>query len=183
MTSFESFFQELISDEHWYETMQMIHRHKPIKDTALLVYGTAVGEGTLTGVDIKEHRNHVHNKLAKTAVKIQNTIQTHQPKEAEAPKEEIKVFATDEERDLILEKWKQEVNQIKMKPVPRLSHKQIAEEGDWLPKKKGTGHDPGYYHEHLKFLHECRVKTVRDRNPTMSDEEIEKYIVDNFPPT
>lgn len=180
MTSFDSFFQELISDEHWYETMQMIHRHKPIKDTALLVYGTAVGEGTLTGVDIKEHRNHVHNKLAKTAVKIQNVIQTHQPKEAEPPKEEIKVFATDEERYEILEKWKQEVKQIKMKPVPRLSHKQIAEEGDFLPKKKNVPTDPGYFNEHVQLLHKCRIKTLKDRYPDMSDEEIEDYIKNNF---
>lgn len=179
MTTFEDFFKALTADEQWHDTMKMIHRHKPIKDVALLVYGTAVGEGTLTD-DIKEHRNHVHNKLAKTPVKIQNIIQTHQPKVEEPQQEETKIFATDEQRDKILEEWKQEVKGIKMKPVIKLTHKQIAEEGDWLPKKKHVPSDPNYLHEHEKTLHKCRVKVVRDRHPNLSDEEIEQYIKDNF---
>lgn len=35
--------------------------------------------------------------------------------------------------------------------------------------------------ELLKLVHDCRVKTIRDRHPELSDEEIEKYIQDNFP--
>lgn len=176
---FETFYAALIADERWHETMQMIHKYKPFKDICLLVYGTAVGEGTLSD-DIKEHRNHVHNKLAKTPVKIQNIIQTHQP-ETKPEKVENKVYATDEQREFWLNKLKEDIKGIAIKPIPKLSHKQIAEEGDWIPKKRHVPSDPGYYHEHAKLLHDCRMKTMRERYPHLNDEEIEDYIKKNFP--
>lgn len=176
--TFEDFHKALISDEKWYETMQMVHKYKPFKDTCLLVYGTAVGAGTLSD-DIKEHRNHVHNKLAKTPVKIQNLIQTHQTKNP-PEKLDVKVYATDEQREYWLNKLKEEIKEIKVKPVIKMSHKEIAEEGDWIPKKKHVPTDPLYLHEHEKKLHDCRVKVIKDRHPDFTDEQIEEYITKNF---
>lgn len=179
--TFEDFYKSLTEDEQWHETMQMIHKYKPFKDVCLLVYGTAVGEGTLN-IDIKEHRNHVHNKLAKTPVKIQNIVQTHQPK-VEEPKQEPKDIATPEQRDFWLNRFKEKLAKIETKPVVKLTHKQIAEEGGWIPKKRAVGFDPGYAPEHYKKLRQCRFKTVKDRHPEMSDEEIEAYIDKNFTAT
>jgi len=172
--TFDEFYKALIADERWYETMQMIHKYKPFNDICLLVYGTAVGEGTLKD-DIKEHRNHVHNKLAKTAIKVQNIVQTHQPEE---PKqiEEPKEYATPEQRDFWLEKMKEELSKIVTKPVIKLTNKQIAEEGGWIPKKRAVGYDPGYAPEHFKKLRECQEKTVRDRHPEFTEEQIQEYV-------
>lgn len=57
-----------------------------------------------------------------------------------------------------------------------MTHKQIAEEGDWLPKKKKVPFDPNYIYEHQKKMRECQRKIVRDRHPELTDEEIERYI-------
>lgn len=172
--TFEDFYKALTADERWFETMSMIHKYKPFKDVALLVYGTAVGEGTLD-IDIKEHRNHVHNKLAKTPVKIQNIVQTHQPK-TEETQEQPKEIATPEQRDYWLNQFKEKLAKIETKPVIKLTHKQIAEEGGWLPKKRAVGFDPGYALEHYKKLRECQEKTVRDRHPEFTEEQIQEYV-------
>lgn len=179
MIDFEDFHKALIADERWHETMKMIHKYKPFDEVCKLVYGSAVSEGTLEGVDISEHRKHVHNKLAKTQVKIENTIQTHQP-EVKHEKVEVKVYATDEQREYWLNKLQEQIKGTTMKPITRLSHKQIAEEGDWLPKKKAVPTDPRYIFEHLKTLRECQRKGLRDRYPEMTDEQIEKYIDENL---
>lgn len=174
MKDFETWYKELTSDEKWLDTMQMIHRYKPIKDVALLVYGIAVSENS--GLDdMQEHRKHVHNKLAKTAVKVQNIIQTHQPK-VEEPKEEPKNIATNEQRDFWLNQLKEQLSKIQTKPVIKLTNKQIAEEGGWIPKKRAVGFDPGYAPEHFKKLRECQEKTVRDRHPEFTEEEIQAYV-------
>lgn len=178
--TFEDFHKALIADERWHETMKMIHKYKPFDEVCQLVYGSAVSEGTLEGVEISEHRKHVHNKLAKTQIKIQNTIQTHQT-ETKPEKVEVKVYATDEQRDYWLNKLQQQIKAIQVKPVPRLSHKQLAEEGDWLPKKRAVPTDPYYIHEHKKTMRECQRKTVKERHPEFSDEDVEKYIDQNFP--
>lgn len=178
--TFEDFHKALIADERWHETMKMIHKYKPFDEVCQLVYGSAMSEGTLEGVDISEHRKHVHNKLAKTQVKIQNTIQTHQP-EVKHEKVEVKVYATDDQREYWLNKLQEQIKRMTIKPITRLSKKQIADEGDWLPKKKALPTDPGYFYEHAKLVHTCRVKTIKDRHPDMSDEQIEEYIEKNFP--
>jgi len=174
MKDFESWYLELTSDERWLETMQMIHKYKPIKDVAMLVYGIAVSEG-INLSDMSEHRKHVHNKLAKTPIKIQNIVQTHQPKEE--PKQEPQhPIATPEQRDHWLNIFKDELSKIETKPVIKLTHKQIAEEGGWIPKKRAVGYDPGYAPEHFKKLRECQEKTVRDRHPEFTEEQVQEYV-------
>lgn len=180
MTTFEDFHKALIADERWHETMKMIHKYKPFDEVCKLVYGSAMSEGTLEGTDIGEHRKHVHNKLAKTPVKVAtNTVQLQQPEEKHE-KVEVKVYATDDQREYWLNKLQEQIKEIQVKPVARMSHKEIAEQGDWIPKKKHVPTDAGYYYEHTKLLHTCRVKTMKERYPHLSEEEIEDYIKKNF---
>lgn len=164
--TFEDFHKALIADERWYETMQMIHKYKPFKDVCLLVYGTAVGEGTLVGVDIKEHRNHVHNKLAKTPVKIQNIVQTHQTevkKEDEKPIESVP-YEVHKQR---LDDWLKSIAQIPViKKVPRLTSEQIKEEGQWEPKQANHYHP----NEAEVIRHKYKIEYCRQFSNPLSHE-------------
>jgi len=64
--------------------------------------------------------------------------------------------------------------------VPKLSQREIEEEGQVRPKEPKYVPDQAYAVEHAKALHESRVKTVRDRHPELNDEEIEDYIQKKF---
>lgn len=174
----EDFHKAVTEDELWMEAMRNPSRGKDLKAAIEKVYGQAVSDGSLKVLPIGEHRKHIFNTLGKMPFVQAKLVQNHQEKEPE--KVEVKVYATDEQREYWLNVLAKQIKEIQVKPITRLSHKQIAEEGDWLPKKKHVPTDPGYIHEHLKLQHDCRVKTIRDRHPELSDEEIEKYIEDNF---
>src|SRR5690348_10038436 len=136
--SFDEFHKALIADEKWYETMKMVHKYKPIDEVIKLVYGSIISDGT-EKEDITEHRKFVHNKLAKTPVKIQNVIQTHQPevKEEEKPIESVP-YEVHKKR---LDDWLESIAKIPViKRVPRLSSEQIKEEGQWEPKQANHYH-------------------------------------------
>lgn len=180
MTSFDDFYTALTSDELWMEAMRNPSRGKDLKAAIEKVYGQAVSDGSLKVVPIGEHRKHVFNTLGKMPFSKVNTVQLQQ-QETKPEKVEVKVYATDEQRDYWLNKLQQQIKEIQVKPVPRLSHKQLAEEGDWLPKKRAVPTDPYYIHEHKKTMRECQRKTVKERHPEFSDEDVEKYIDQNFP--
>lgn len=162
--TFDDFYKSLTADERWFETMTMIHKYKPIKEVALLVYGTAVSEGTLKE-DISEHRKHIHNKLAKTPVKIQNIIQTHQPE----TKEEVKPVESVpyEVHKKRLDEWLKSIAEIPaMRKVPRLSSEQIKEEGQWEAKR------PQVYrsHEEEVIRHLYKIEYARQFSNPISHE-------------
>lgn len=164
--TFDDFHKALIADERWYETMQMIHKYKPFKEVCLLVYGTAVGEGTLVGVDIKEHRNHVHNKLAKTKVEIKNVIQTQQ-EEVKAEEEKPRESVPYEVHQKRLDDWLKSIAEIPaLKKVPRLSSEQIKEEGQWEPKKENVYHPD----DAAVIRHRYKIEYARQFSNPMSHE-------------
>lgn len=175
----EEFTKALTSDELWMEAMRNPSRGKDLKAAIEKVYGQAVSDGSLKVVSIGEHRKHVFNTLGKMPFVKVNTVQLQQ-QETKPEKVEVKVYATADQREHWLNELKKQVDQIAVRPITRLSHKQIAEEGDWMPKKKAVPTDPGYFHEHASLLHKCRVKTMKERYPDMTEEEIENYIKNNF---
>lgn len=178
--TFEDFHKSLISDELWVEAMRNPSRGKDLKAAIEKVYGQAVSDGSLKTVAIGEHRKHVFNTLGKMPFSKVNTVQLQQEEKTQVVP--YKAFATDDQRDWHLTTWLAQIEQSKSEFVrtPKLSHKQIAEEGDWLPKKKKVPTDPNYFYEHQKKLRDCQRKTVKERHPDLNDEEIEKYIDDNL---
>lgn len=177
--TFEEFHKTIIADELWVDAMRNPSRGKDLKAAIEKVYGQAVSDGSLKIVSIGEHRKHVFNTLGKMPLSKVNTVQLQQT-EKPPEKLEVKVYATDEQREYWLNKLKEEIKEIKVKPVIKMSHKEIAEEGDWIPKKRHVPTDPLYFYENQKKLHDCRVKVVKDRHPDLTDEQIENYIAKNF---
>jgi len=83
--------------------------------------------------------------------------------------------------DVIANGYLQQIkNGFNVREVPKLTPKEIEEEGQDRPKLPVYKSDDRYALELAKKLHECRVKTVRDRHPELNDEEIEKYIEKNI---
>lgn len=177
--NFDQFYQELIADELWVEAMRNPSRGKDLKAAIEKVYGQAVSDGSLKTVAIGEHRKHVFNTLGKMPFVKVNTVQLQQ-EERPPEKVEVKVYATDDQRDYWLNKLQEDIKAIQVKPVARMSHKEMAEQGDWIPKKKQVPTDPNYFYEHKAKLRECQRKIVKERHPDLSDEEIEKYIDENL---
>lgn len=64
-------------------------------------------------------------------------VKTDQPKEeAQGPIDPKNLPLTGEARDKKLQEWKAKIlNEPIAKPMPKLTKKEIADEGDWLPKK------------------------------------------------
>lgn len=171
----EDFHKALISDELWVEAMRNPSRGKDLKAAIEKVYGQAISDGSLKTVAIGEHRKHVFNTLGKMPFSKVNTVQLQQ-EEVKHEKVEVKVYATDDQRDYWLNKLQEDIKQIQVKPIAKMSHKEMAEQGDWIPKKKKVPTDPNYFFEHLSKLRECQRKTIRDRYPGMTDEEVENFI-------
>lgn len=172
---FETFHKALTADELWMEAMRNPSRGKDLKAAIEKVYGQAVSDGSLKIVSIGEHRKHVFNTLGKMPFSKVTGIQTHQPEEKHE-KVEVKVYATDEQREHWLNVMAQQIKEIQVKPVARMSHKEMAEQGDWIPPKRHVPTDANYLFEHAKLLNECRRKTIKERHPELSDSEIEDYI-------
>jgi len=163
--TFDDFYKALIADEKWYETMKMVHKYKPIEDVIKLVYGSVISDGTIKE-DIGEHRKFVHNKLAKTPVKIQNVIQTQQ-EEVKAEEEKPRESVPYEVHQKRLDDWLKSIAEIPaLKKVPRLSSEQIKEEGQWEPKKENVYHPD----DAAVIRHRYKIEYARQFSNPMSHE-------------
>lgn len=178
----EQFTQAVKADEMWLEAMRNPSRGKSLAAAIEKVYGQCVSDGTLKHKPIGEHRKHIFNVLGTMKFGVITGVQLQQEPVKEQTKEEKELESVDyETHQRRLNEWLASICSIPdRKRVPKLSHKEIAEEGDWIPKKRVVAFDSGYAPEHYKKLHENRVKTVRDRHPGFTDEEIEDYIEKNF---
>lgn len=79
MTSFESFYQELISDEHWYETMQYVHKGKDIEQgiKEALLHLMADGE-RLKGSDLSKRKQLVNSWMTNKRFPRENVVKVDQ---------------------------------------------------------------------------------------------------------
>lgn len=133
MESFEEFYNNLVSHEVWYEQMQLQHKGKDIKAAAQKVYGDAIADPVSFKVkDISDHRRHIHYVLFKMpVVPIKQVYQVTEEKNNNSSEP----ILTGKERDEWIKKWKESLSDKILNSAPRLTHKEIIEEGDWLPKK------------------------------------------------
>lgn len=79
-----------------------------------------------------------------------------------------------------LEQWKQSVSQVEIKAIRPMTEKEIQEEGKEKPKGEKYMPDPRYAIEYANKITEARRKTLRDRHPELTDEEIEQRVL-NMP--
>lgn len=175
MKDFETWFKDVTSDERWLETMQMQHRGKDVKAAALIVYGDAVSDPTMfERVPISERRRHIHYKLAKMPyAKLAPVLQQAEVKQEQ---KEESVPLTGEERQKAIDDWLQVVKGSKMvSSAPRLTYKEIADEGDWLPKKPApypscTEAEVRKRELHLQYIKENYDPRTAEKLPTWQEE-------------
>lgn len=135
MTSFEEWFKELCANYVWFQPASMHHEPKTFRDTANKVYMQYVASEVFP--PIQEARRHVYNKLALMPgdkVKVDWTKKALEKVEAEKKQDWQPV--SEEEREQWLKKWRESLNGLQtVSAVPRISYKEIAEQGGVLPPK------------------------------------------------
>lgn len=136
MIDFETWYTELISDQIWFEPASMAHKPETFKQAARKVYMQCVADGQIKPV--QESRKHVYNIVCKIPpdAKAKTWFMEELQKREEAKKNENWKPVTAEEREKWLKKWKESINKLQtVSAMPRLSYKELAEEGGILPPK------------------------------------------------
>lgn len=157
---FEHWFNELISDERWHEFAGKNHKPETFQKVAEQVYTLGISDShNFEIVPLREHRNHVVNKL--------NKILPDKPKvdwiaKALKKKEEESQVdwkpASPEHVDKCVAEFDAMMKSSSMlNAFPRIGYKQAVEEGGWLPKKDApypiTSPDEAYIKmRHLEYV-------------------------------
>lgn len=134
----EQFTQELKSDEMWLEAMRNPSRGKSLAAAIEKVYGQVVSDQTIKTLPITEHRKHVFNTLGKMPFGTKATgVQLQQEPVKVLTHEEVKRESVDyETHQKRLKDWLDEIAKAPdHKRVPKLTSKEIQEEGQWDKKK------------------------------------------------
>lgn len=132
--SFEQFWNKLVEHEIWYDQMKMRFYRKNLKQAANDCYlFLLASEQRWIAQDYQDFRRCYQSFLSKAPDEVvrpqlQQT-ETEPLKKSEPP-------LTGEARMKWIKEWEKVVRESKMvNGVTKLTHKQIADEGDWLPKK------------------------------------------------
>jgi hypothetical protein len=65
--------------------------------------------------------------------------------------------------------------------VHGLTYEEIQEEGQERPKRPIYHRDDGYVNEYKNRVRENQIKTVRERHPELTEEEVIEYVEKNLP--
>lgn len=131
--TFEQFFSELTSDSLWFDGVKVKHSGKDIRGTANEIYLNYLAEGSFP--DIKESRKYLNNKLIWKPKTQGDVYMKPQEKETDFnlnPLNDEQLMTVHQ----LLEKAKQEIQSKSIQTVPKLSRKEIEEEGQERPKAK-----------------------------------------------
>ena len=155
--TFEQFYAKLIEHEIWYDQMKMRFFLKDLKGVAndCFIFLLA-SEQRWNAQDYQDFRKCYQNFLSKSpdmVVKPQlQQVEVKEEKQGEPP-------LTGEERDKRIAEWLAAVKAQRLtNPVPKLSRKQIAEEGDWLPKKAANYPKASEGELKRSFIHQLYIK-------------------------
>lgn len=179
--NFEEFYAKLIDHEIWYDQMKMRFYRKDLKDVANQCFiFLLASEQRWAAQDYQDFRKCYQSFLSKAPDKIvKPQLQQDEVKE-QTTNEPI---LEGEARDKAIAKWLEAVKSQKMiNPIPKLSRKQIAEEGDWIPKKQAphpsssVGELKKYFIHQLYIKHNYDLRTA-DKLPQWIEEN--KWIEDN----
>jgi hypothetical protein len=135
MISFEDWLKDLISNYVWAEPAQMHYKPETFRATANKVYMQYVAAEVFP--PIQEARRHVYNKLALIpGDKVKVDWVKEGLKKIESEKKQDWQPVSEEEREQWLKKWRESLNGLQtVSAVPRISYKEIAEQGGVLPPK------------------------------------------------
>lgn len=136
--NFEDFFKSLTSDEIWFEFASKNHKPETFRKVAEQVFTLGLSDRDAFGITpIREHRNHVVNKLGKIQpdkVKIDWVKKALESTKKEEEKE-WKPASPEHVDKCVAEFDAMMKNSTMLNAFPRVGHKQAIEEGQWLPKK------------------------------------------------
>lgn len=183
----EQFTKEVKASDIWMEMIRVPARGKDLDAAILKVYGQVVSDETLTTKQITEHRKHIFNTLGtmpfgkqNTGVQLQQTAPVSEPDTAP-----VRQSVPPEVQQKRLADWLKSIEEAPepkriARKVPGLTLAEIQEEGQERPKRPVYMRDDAYVHENARLLHESRIKTVRERHPELSDEEVKLYVLEKF---
>lgn len=136
MSTFDDFWNEIVSDEIWFEQLKMRHPKKDWREAAMEIYTNYLADRNFP--EMREVRKHLNNKLIYKKQTDEATVY-RKPQEPLSQNDFNHNPLTDEERrrvDAMLDEYKALLRDGVVKPVPKLSHEEILQEGGFLPKPK-----------------------------------------------
>lgn len=167
--SLEQFTKEVKSNELWMEMIRVPARGKDLDAAILKVYGQVVSDETLTRKPITEHRKHIFNVLGTMPYGKQSTgvqLQQESVKKEETKAEPVESVPYEVHQNRI-QAWLDEIAKIPApKRVPKLTSKEIQEEGQWEPKKQRSHH----HDDNQVMLHLLKIEYSRLYTNPMSHE-------------
>jgi len=187
MKNFTDWLIELIEDEHWHENASRYHSKETFEKVANQVYVLGISDSqTFFLQPMKEHRNHVYNKLCKLPHdKPKKNWVEESLKEAEAKKKatepEWKPVSW-EERAKRLEEFQAMIdNSPMMKPVAPLTAKEKIENQGWRPKPQEVKEPSevekrSAYIKHLQRVRQSRSMLFLEAYPNAEPEEVQAYL-------
>lgn len=179
--NFEDFFKSLTSDEIWHEFAGKNHKPETFRKVAEQVFTLGLSDRDAFGITpIREHRNHVVNKLGKikpdkvsTPWHVQAAINI-----ANAVKDDDWKAVSPEERAKRLKEWEDMVKgSTILNSMPKPSYKQLAEEGGVLPPKPApypiTSPEEAYIKDrHLAYIEYAYEPRSGEKMPGVMSEEL-----------
>jgi hypothetical protein len=176
--SFESFYEKLISDQLWFELLRH-YKDETIKAAARKVYAALVADNTVDIRPMSENRKHVYNILCKNPG--DKPVKKWYDITKEEKKNEPEIEISEEEIKRRLQEWQDSLKDVQMvSAVPKLSAKQIIEEGNWravkLEHPKSEFERLMLIEEHKEKVNAARRKFYLQHKPNASEEEINAYV-------
>jgi len=184
ISSFDSFYTELISNYVWYEPAKLHHKEETFRKVANQVYMQYVAAEVFP--PIQESRKHVFNKLSlipPDALKVDWTKKALEKLESDKPKEEPPL--TGEARAQRLKEWEAIVKGSTMlNSMPKPSYKELAEEGGVLPPKPApypcTSKEEAYIRDrHFEYIKANFEARTGHKLPTWINEDDWNILYDN----
>lgn len=136
IASFDDFWKFLESNEVWFEyNCKMRFFDRDPKACARDCYGYLISDMKVFQ-EMQKDEARLRKYFVSWLMKAPRAAVAPTLQQVEEPKQEGPPPLTGEERMKRLKEWLDQVQQAELfAPVPKLTHKQIAEEGQWLPKK------------------------------------------------
>lgn len=179
MSLFETFYASLISDQRWHELLRA-YKDSTIKAAAEKVFAQLVADNTVDIRPMSENRKHVYNIVCKNPGDKPKKNWCEIQKEEEKKNEPV-IEISEEEIKRRLAEWQESLKDVQMvSSVPKLSAKQIIEEGDWravkLEHPRSEFERLMLIEEHQEKINTARRKFYLQHRPDASEEEVKAYL-------
>lgn len=182
MKTFDDWFDELCNgNQIWTEQISMHHQPKTFKECARKVYNKYLADEIFPSMQVA--RGFVGNVVAKVQPdkSYSKDWSTKALEKLEVEKKEAWVPLTGEARQAKLKEWMEAVSKVEMvSAMPKLTAKQIIEQGDWravsniAPRSEVEKHI--VVESHIEKVNAARRKMFLSAFPDATEDEIQAYI-------